>query len=136
VTSTFDAGAFMPPVVGAYRYEGSLTTPPCSRDRALDGNVDARHCLGQSDRRFRNPVSVQRAPRPTAQPALHSQDVGLSFHRDARHSHGANVNMTTPNSVSPISTQLKVYSKVGNWVQLTDNVVTMVATPIATPARG
>jgi carbonic anhydrase len=30
VTSTFDAGAFMPPVVGAYRYEGSLTTPPCS----------------------------------------------------------------------------------------------------------
>ena len=30
VTSTFDAGSFMPPVVGAYRYEGSLTTPPCS----------------------------------------------------------------------------------------------------------
>ncbi len=30
VTHTFDAGAFMPPVAGAYRYEGSLTTPPCS----------------------------------------------------------------------------------------------------------
>ena len=27
---TIDAFAFMPPTVGVYRYEGSLTTPPCS----------------------------------------------------------------------------------------------------------
>lgn len=30
IVSTVDVARFMPPASGAYRYEGSLTTPPCS----------------------------------------------------------------------------------------------------------
>ena len=69
-----------------------------------------------------------------AAPAAHA--IPDNLHRDARQSQGASTSTTTPNSVRPISTQLNVYSKIGNCVQLTDKVVTMVATPSTTPERG
>ncbi len=59
-----------------------------------------------------------------------------NLQRDALQSQGASATIVTPNIVNPIRTQLNVDSNVGNCVQLTDIVETMIATPDAVPARG
>ncbi len=78
--------------------------PRLAPRRALDGDGRASNDLAEPGRRLLDAVPVERTPRATAEPPLRPQDFGLSFQREARHSHGAVTNTITPKIVSPIST--------------------------------